>query len=438
MVVKPLNMKGFIYYGLNTGWLSQLIPDEYETRKIKKILSSKGDMYFIYDKKGNKKWGIFKNVNGKNVINLYDDLLSNEDIKQIKTLISPDNKKIFNEILGSSTFKFLRKFMSGKISDEELEDVDKLINTVYVDSRNLSDSIVILYGDFLEMSSMSDESIWFINRITSSYLDFTDAHREWDDLLQGYGIFRYFNTENTNKLEKISSYLLPNDEFDLENEKFVGVLAREFDSKFERYLNNMIYDYVDVVNLSASKEAEKIVEKELNEMFAKYGLTFTDTDYKKAETTVLNLFELYLNNFKLYDDLTQLFESIFSKDRDIPDYENWYEFQDLARWDNEELNNKFESNLDDVLEKISDDEDFKKRSDIISRLKEEFNFGYWTETSYNPNILFKIKSVDEEGKIVVELKKLNGKKEIIKSHAFSEDNFRKFINNPEIFSIFDQ
>lgn len=444
MIVKPLSRKGFIYYGYPSDWVPDLNLSEYHRERVDDIISQNEEMYFIIDKKNQRKWGILKDSYGYTVEDFDNNDISDETKKEIRALQTYENKRFINDILGKSTFKILRKFLSGKATAGQLENIDDLIYEVDRNPDDLNESVVILEkekdDEFLGLTEMTEESKWFINGILSSReWEFTDMSREWDDLMQGYGVFRYFSDENISKLKIIGQYLLPNEEFDMDSEKYMKNLASEFDKHFERQLSEILYRYISAINESSTEYAEETVEKEVAEFFGKYGLTFTHK-YSIIKTTAGNLMRIYLESFRPTDNLETLLSNIFQKDRDYPDYENWYEFQDSAKVDWEYLNVKFSEELDEVLEKIEEDEDFKKRFEVIKNLESKhYNFNVIYSTRFEPKINFKIEMVDEDAKIVVKLFKPDSKylgKSI--THKFTEENFYKFINNPEIFSIFDR
>jgi hypothetical protein len=58
-------------------------------------------------------------------------------------------------------------------------------------------------------------------------------------------------------------------------------------------------------------------------------------------------------------------------------------------------------------------------------------------TPKDSGITFKIKSIDPETKKITSVL---SKKNIIwdKTHSFTEENFNKFLHQPELFSIFDE
>jgi hypothetical protein len=77
---------------------------------------------------------------------------------------------------------------------------------------------------------------------------------------------------------------------------------------------------------------------------------------------------------------------------------------------------------------------FKLYEKIVSKYK----LNTWYSTPKDSNILFRVKNIDPNTlKLVVDLRK-SGSNDWDKTHYFTEENFNKFLHQPELFSIFDE
>jgi hypothetical protein len=161
-------------------------------------------------------------------------------------------------------------------------------------------------------------------------------------------------------------------------------------------------------------------------------------------TTPRNLLEIYslvgTPYSSLEDTIKKFFESSYSLKGVVePSWEDYYVYENDAikelNW--EDMNRKIGNEFDELLEKITNDNNYQEYFDLIDRLKEKFEFDKSYPTSYDKNIEFKILDVDLVSKKIKVYIRNNqiGKSKV---HYFSEENFYKFVNNPELFSIFDE
>lgn len=436
LVVKPLTLDGYKYYGLNTEWIESIPLSRYEENNISSQLSG-GEMYFILDKKTNEKFGIYQDNYGQFWEGDGEEV-SKKTKNKISSILGKENKKIYNNIFGSKTFKLLRRLAGKEITQHKVQLYDSSIYKIDFDNENPLDSKVIIDLDesdgWLSKLNNSDDEKWFIKYIMNRDYDFTDGDREWDELMNGYGLFGYFNGFNEQKLNQIADFLLPNEKFDLGSEKYVAQLARELYDSFGRELDKMMYTLIEELNEKASEDARQSIKKEISEILGKYGFDI-NADFDTISITLGNLITLYLSEFKVYDKIGELIDFIFSKqENEISAATDYYEYLYNSRIDSESINNEFESELNDILEKISEDEKFREKMSLTNRVREKFDFNKKYTTKFSPKLSFEIIRIDDDYKILVRIS--DGQKSI--THGFSEEEFYKFINNPRLFDIFDE
>jgi hypothetical protein len=285
---------------------------------------------------------------------------------------------------------------------------------------------------------LSDDDIWFLNVIMSRDYEFVDGDRMWDDNKEGYGIFRWFNDANTNKLKEISQIVLPDREFDSHNESFMGELYRKLDEHFDRQLDRMNWDYIEEYNEASSEFARNEIQKEIDTYLNEKGFHLI-RKYDTISITIADLIYLYSITGRRHDDLKELLKGVLAptrKDRIGGWGENYYEFE--GKVDVEKLNNEFEFQLEKIWDTLTEDDDMKEYFKLYERIVSKYKLNTWHSTPKDANILFRVKNIDPNTlKLVVDLRK-SGSNDWDKTHYFTEENFNKFLHQPELFSIFDE
>lgn len=439
LIVSPLTYEANAYYGDKTPWY-----DEGWTgsREFYRRFEDGGRIYYIIDKRTGKKESLYKDKYG-DVFYDVDEKMTKDEINDLVEFV-PGYKKIILDIVAKNTLKKLRDFAKSKIDVTMLSYSDDLIYDIKKSDKHPGESIVILRfpddDDLFNVLDLSDDDIWFVNAIMSrgSY-EFTDGDRMWEDNKEGYGIFRYFNAENLDKLKQISSLVMPGAEFDSNNDAFLGKLFRAMDEHFDTELQHMTYTYIDEFNEKSTEFARKEIEKEFNKYFVEKGFILVRR-YDTISTTVAELIYLYVTTGMKSDDLKTLLENVLKPEGrySLGGWsENQYEYEARAL-DDEYLNREFERYLDKILDKLYENDEMQEYFKLYEKITSKFRLGTWYTTPKDKNILFMIRKIDPASlKLEVVLRK-SGSNDWDKTHWFTEENFNKFLHQPELFSIFDE
>jgi hypothetical protein len=437
LIVSPLTNEANGYYGGQGPFYEEGF---YGNREFEKRLEYGGKIYHIINKKTGEKDSFYKDQYGQL---FYNDItkLKKDDIDEL-IKFAPTAKKVLNDITGSDIFKKLKQFAKGKMDKNTLIHSDDLIYDIRVNSNSPGDSPILLRFDdddgFLNAMELSDDDIWFLNVIMSRDYEFMDSDRMWEDNKEGYGIFRMFNDENTQKLRDISRIVLPNQEFDEQNEQFMGSLYRKLDEVFERQLDNMNWTYIEEYNEKSSEHARTEIAHEIETYLN--GKEFTVVGkYDTVSIDISDLIYLYSITGNRYADLKTLLEIVLkpgSRDNIGGWGENYYEYE--GKMDVNKINIEFEFQLDKILDTLSEDKNLQGYFELYEEITSKYKLNTWHSTPKDAKILFRIKNIDPETlKIKVDLRKSGGS-EWDKTHYFSDENFNKFLYNPELFSIFDE
>ena len=430
LIVSPLTIEANRYYGQESPWYEE---GYYGTKDFERKLTSGGKIYYIVNKKTGEKDSFYRTKDG-------DTGLSKDDVDNLFRL-APTAKKVLNDITGSDVFKKLKQFAKGKINVTTLENSDDLIHDTLQSREITGDSTMLLRfkedEDLFEILDFSDDDIWFLNVIMSRNYEFMDSDRMWEDNKEGYGIFRWFNEENTQKLKDIARLVLPSEEFNEQSEKFMGNLYKKLNDHFERQLDTMSWDYIAEYNETASDHARTEITNDINKYLNEKGFSLV-RNYDTLSIGVSDLIYLYSITGNRYADLKTLLEIVLKpgpRDRIGGWGENYYEYQGTI--DIKKLNNEFEFQLEKIWDVLTEDDDMKEYFELYDRITSKYKLDKLYSTPKDSGITFKIKSIDPETKKITAVL---SKKNIIwdKTHSFTEENFNKFLHQPELFSIFDE
>jgi hypothetical protein len=429
LIVSPLTIEASSYYGKNTPWHY----DGYHgTKDFERRLSSGGKIYYIINKKTNEKDSFYRTQDG-------DTGLSKDDIDNLFKL-APTARKVLNDITGSDVFKKLRQYAKGKIDTRTLINSDDLIYSVNENRESLGDSTIVLSfeedEDLYKILDFNDDDIWFLNVIDSRDYEFTDSDRMWEDNKEGYGIFRWFNDSNTNKLREISQIVMPDREFDTNSESFMGELYKKLDEPFDSQLDRMNWAYIEEYNEKSSEHARTEITNEIETYLKRKEFTLV-RKYDRLSIDISDLIYLYSVTGNRYADLKTLLEVVLKpgKGEDIGGWgENYYEYE--GKVDTDMLNNEFETQLDKIFDTLSEDDNLQGYFKLYEEITSKYKLNTWYSTPKDDNILFRIKKINQDTLAIVVDLNLKDKSVWGKTHHFSEENFNKFLYQPELFSIF--
>lgn len=437
LIVSPLTWEANKYYGLNSPWYEEGWSG---TREFERRLDSGGKIYYIVNKETGEKDSFYKDQYGI----LWYNSGSKMGDKDVKELIkfAPSAEEVISTIIGKNTLKKLLQFVKGKINSTELINSDPSIYDVRVNNKSLANSQIIFTFDddeFYDLLDLTDDDRWFYNAVMARDYEFRSYDQLYDDNKEGYGVFNSFDEENMEKLKKISNiFIMPNEDFEPQNEHFMGDLYKKLYETFSRELDNIDYYYLQELNSKSSENARKRISEEIEEYLKRKNFNLL-TKGSKMSTTVENLILLYSINGVKGIDLKTLLEMTLEPGPGTGIWgwsDDFYEFE-TRDLDYDFLNSKFSDELDNILEKLEEDTDMVEYFRLTERLA-QYKLKTWYETPKDKNILFQIKKIDPNTlKIQVNLRKKDSR-DWDKTHYFTEENFNNFLHQPELFSIFDE
>jgi hypothetical protein len=341
----------------------------------------------------------------------------------------------------------LKKYSRGEIDRYELQDMDESITLIPKNPLG-SSLIVIDYendSDFLKLLDLSEDDMWFESMVNSSYSDyeFMDYSQTKDDFLEGYTVLQYFNEENNEKLKLISDLILPEKEFNLNNEDFRVQFSKLLYDLFEDEVDDIISQFTYDKNSEMTQVAQKTINEELHEPLEKLGFDFYQK-YDRISTTITNL-RVWALRLGIKDaDAMTLVSKIFEDNQSNSNVGGWadmmYEFQDDKYFDDNGFNNYVGGKLDKIIESLEEEIEqggltIGEYLNFKNRILKKFEFDTWYKLPKDPKIKFKIDGFDREEIRVIVL--INHPIKGVKKLNLTEENFYNLLYQPELFDRFD-
>lgn len=407
---------------------------------------------YIFISKKNNSVETFRRIEDNVVLDGMENEVSLSDVMENLKEYFGVPESTTRRLLGSNFFNQLRAFLRGDISRLALRNADPMIYDV-TEPLNDEPKIILDFDDFdkfLEMIGLSEDDVSFYNWVSSGRWEFRTYDQDYEDMKEGYGPFWSLNSENEDKLEYISSILMPGKKFE-KNEEFFREIFRILYEEFPRKMDDIIYRWTDAANEQMNNSAWKYVKEELEEFFSKTGLD-VELGRDLVKINPSEILRIYTEVGDNRMTLKELFEEYFqNKNANLGGwYENQYDYENQREWDMEGLNNKWGESLDDIIESLNDDsEGYSEIYRLHWEMKDKYGFRKVHRTPKDPNIWFQIFGINKDtGKIATQIVKTKGlenggsfsNSNVInsKTHEFSEENFQLFLNQPELFDIFDE
>ena len=442
LVIRPKSHAASCYYGANTKWCTTTAGS---SGYFEKYIKS-GLLYYFIKKRENVKMALYRNTEERKteVYNAQDKLVSLEDLREQ----FPNQNDLIDELIGSGEFiKALRNFSKGKIDYRELEDSDESILKVKPSDPPGQSTIVINFDEdekFFKALDISEDDLWFLNAINSHYnsYDFMDSYQIEQDFNEGYVIYGELNEENNKKLKEIAELILPEEEFNMDNEGYRIKLSETLLSLFDSEMDWILGDYHTEKNSEMLETARTSIEKEINGFLESIGFIIY-REYDEIATTPANLLmwsaRLQLPKIDAISLFNQIIE--YTGTGKLGGWsENSYEYQDYDNFDSNAFNNTVERQFDKILEKLDEDEDsggekIKEFLGFRNRIVKKFGLNKWNKLPIDKNVGFKVENFDRENMRVIIMieKQYKGMRRL----KLSEENFNNLLYSPQLFDLFE-
>ena len=442
LVIRPKSYAASCYYGANTKWCTT---NKGSSGYFEKYIKT-GLLYYFINKKENTKMALYRNTEDRKteVYNAQDILVSLDNLRES----FPNQNDLIDDLIGVGEFiKSLREFTRGKIDYRELEDSDESILKVKPSDPLGQSTIVIDFDEdekFFKSLDISEDDRWFLNAISSHYneYDFMDSYQIELDFKEGYIIYGELNKENSVKLKEIAELILPEEEFNMDNDNYRIKLSETLLSLFDSEMDWILGDYHTEKNSEMLQTARTSIEKEINGFLESIGFIIY-REYDEIATTPANLLmwsaRLQLPKIDAISLFNQIIE--YTGTGKLGGWsENSYEYQDYDNFDSNAFNNTVERQFDKILEKLDEDEDsggekIKEFLGFRNRIVKKFGINKWNKLPVDKNVGFKVENFDRENMRVIIMieKQYKGMRRL----KLSEENFNNLLYSPQLFDLFE-
>lgn len=396
-----------------------------------------GDLYFIIGKKDDKLYSIYNDDDGS----VMRDLNQNNemvDVNDFKRAFLPSLKVLSPLIKGGKTYEFLKEVSKGYDPHWRSNGDDPLIDEVKFNSRNPSNSkVVIKFEDdevFLDTINVeSSDDVYTYRVFTGNYYNGRDydVYSENDRWKDGEYIDFYFNDENKRKALNIAK--LYDNRITQGDYRSISEILRD---NFDRIVDDLIFEYVSRWKDCINETVRDIILGEIAKPFDRFGIKEIHRGYK-FETTVGVLLHWYhdLENYRftLSELLNKLIKLYDKKNRGY-----WSEIEyevDCANWDDNSMQEYYSKSLDEMMEKAQDDDrfiDIDEYNEIRNYVEEKYGYK-WIKTKKDPDISFMVVNVQpESNKILVSVH--NDKTKSQHQRLLDIDGLYQLDNQPELFN----
>jgi hypothetical protein len=429
MVVDPLDYDAFVYYA----------PEKFKGSWNQ---FREGDTYFVIDKnnQSNNGFVIYTIHKEDGKIQYYNAYGAARPKMDVLVEFPDEVKSVVDEIVGQSDiYKLLLAIKNGeKVTTNQMERADDLISGFRYNENNPIKSMVKIrfddMEDYLKLFELDEYDIDFANRLYSYYndetfIDYDHGYNEWNE---GYLIY-YFSDENMNKFKQIVRLVLPSAANLAEHSEREEACKRVEDI-FSNEVDYITSDWVDEQNACKTRGAKEWVESDVCNYFNKFGV-ITQNCFYNYYTTVGILLSLYNTVKDKTLGLMEVFKDLGHRASYIGGWdENRWEI-DCTDFDDESFNRTVEDQLDKILEKMEDSDDFVdvyEYSQIFDRISKKYNLNHSYKTKTGRQ--FFIRSIDPAtNKIIVQVYKKEGGME---DRSYTEEEFNNFLVSPELFEGF--
>jgi hypothetical protein len=369
--------------------------------------------------------------------------LTESDLKHIIRRVIQTEQEDETQQEDTNTLMALRDFVRGKITKDDLYDIDDTIEDISV--RNpLGQTILTIKfdnsDDVGDMLGLSDDDLWFY-KILFSYdgYDFMDSYQVKEDFLQGYGVWDDINDENREKLKEIGEVIVPDKPFQLDSDEYRIQLNELLLELFDKEMDWILGDYQTEKDYEMNKTAKEHITKEFNDVLESLGIEIVDDyDLNEFEISIADLYSNVLQSNLFNENAKEMLVNIIKKRS--PDmggwYGNHYEYLDQNNFDSKSYNQTVERRLDKIIEKLGDGgvADVNKYIDLKNSILKKYKQGVWYNLPRDPETKFRVYSFDpEELKVIVQVMP-NGNTPI-KTIDLSEENFNNFLHQNSLFDF---
>ena len=378
------------------------------------------------------------------VIKLTESELNHIIRRVIRTEQESDNEN--DETSKMTTLMGFKNFFRGRISKDELYRLDDSIYDIYVNEPLGQSIITIQFEDDKELFDeldLDEQDVWFL-RIVNGYqgYEFMDSYQVEQDFKEGYGIYYDLNEENIETLKGIATTIMPNKEFNLEDDGYKSELSNMLIDLFPNEMDYIFGDFSAEKDHEMNAVAKEVIQDEFEKPLEESGINL-NYNMDEVEITLADLYMGGLQSNMFLSNAKEMVVAIMKKalgDNVGGWYENSYEFQDDSKFDSKSFNDYVATQFEKIIEKLEErsDEFFTIRDfvEFRNRIVSKYKLKTWYKTPKDENIMFIIQEF-VPNKMTVKLNIKERGVNSIKSVDLDEEQFNNFLHQNSLFSLED-
>jgi uncharacterized protein YxeA len=378
------------------------------------------------------------------VIKLTESELNHIIRRVIRTEQESDNEN--DETSKMTTLMGFKNFFRGRIDKNDLYGIDDTIYDIY-EKEPLGQSIITInFEDEKELFQeldLDEQDVWFL-RIVNGYqgYEFMDSYQVEQDFKEGYGIYYDLNEENIETLKGIATTIMPNKEFNLEDDGYKSELSNMLIDLFPNEMDYIFGDFSAEKDHEMNAVAKEVIQDEFEKPLEESGINL-NYDMDEVEITLADLYMGGLQSNMFLSNAKEMVVAIMKKalgDNVGGWYENSYEFQDDSKFDSKSFNDYVATQFEKIIEKLEErsDEFFTIRDfvEFRNRIVSKYKLKTWYKTPKDENIMFIIQEF-VPNKMTVKLNIKERGVNSIKSVDLDEEQFNNFLHQNSLFSLED-
>jgi uncharacterized protein YxeA len=378
------------------------------------------------------------------VIKLTESELNHIIRRVIRTEQESDNEN--DETSKMTTLMGFKNFFRGRIDKNDLYGIDDTIYEIYQKEPLGQSIITINFEDEKELFQeldLDEQDVWFL-RIVNGYqgYEFMDSYQVEQDFKEGYGIYYDLNEENIETLKGIATTIIPNKEFNLEDDGYKSELSNMLIDLFPNEMDYIFGDFSAEKDHEMNAVAKEVIQDEFEKPLEESGINL-NYDMDEVEITLADLYMGGLQSNMFLSNAKEMVVAIMKKalgDNVGGWYENSYEFQDDSKFDSKSFNDYVATQFEKIIEKLEErsDEFFTIRDfvEFRNRIVSKYKLKTWYKTPKDENIMFIIQEF-VPNKMTVKLNIKERGVNSIKSVDLDEEQFNNFLHQNSLFSLED-
>ena len=434
LVVQPMTLKSSCYYGAETRWCTTSTSSDEFDRHFKN-----GNLYYFI-KKGvpDGKWALFISNDGTE-IEVFDSKNNKSTVNVLRREFSELDEIIDDLSSNSQDYTNLSLYLLTKNSyllDRNTNNLSQYGRWFpFVEVKLDLDEIIKVFG--LE----DDYDQRAIQQFYSSYYPYerTDG---WYDFRDGY-VFRHFNESNMELLKKIASYIKPEilipDINEWDSTKEMNEFTDKLNDLYERDVDHIISEYTTLNDQSFEEGGREQINSSIISEMKNLGFKYVENDRRRSDVWVFSIIGTKLkslfdiNNSKKLSVIQLLNKKLDGELNFSEDY--IYEYK--GDFDSDGFNNYIESHLEDILEKIEEDNSPEALEFIEFLRKNNYKVKGKYKIPRSDKYSFRILDINaEDGTVTFDMIRDSDNER--KRMAPTFRGFIDFIYNPTLFDEFEE